>query len=458
MEDLLRENNIQVLQLDERGALRLAENWTSESSRACIHLFPFSSPFHREDLPLTPESYKARNKNFPLRVFLHPRVLEGAPYERFYILHNGLGESQPTIYDEMCIDLAERKRVPVIFLPLPLHYCRHYSFQWNGHDPYEPLSKTVSIITAQRIFQGVTATPERFINSYKQTLEETRHIIQQIDAGYHPYWRLLFRRGATLSLFGYSFGGFSALAFLLLEPERVGKVFLFESGGFIDQIDASVLFHRRDSVARALWEHYYIKRGPTHESEPLFSKREAERTARQEFEASLSERGIHDLPHEGSEEYERLYHERPAALMKKDGSGNYVYSEPYRVLLRSDLEARELWRDVMAALYDAIDGPKAKSLTFKELQLFKQIYLGHERVAYRRRIEEVQDRILIISGGADDIFPTKNLLDLGPDTGLALLQVPGITHWVKTKSGKRWHQWQRIVVDIMETLHSAGEP
>jgi pimeloyl-ACP methyl ester carboxylesterase len=289
------------------------------------------------------------------------------------------------------------------------------------------------------------AKPEILIHSFLQTLQDTKKLVGLIKSGLHPYWKELFAQEATFSIFGYSFGGFSALAYLLLEPERVDRVFLFESGGFIDQIDASVLFHRRDSVAKVLWDHYYVGGALCHDWEPLYSKRESELGPSALFEEAMRERMEGDtIP------------KRPRALGERDRNGDFVYREPYRVLLRSDEEARELWRDVMATLYQDVE--LVSVLNKEERTLFGQIYLGYESVSYRRRVELQQEKILVISGGADEIFPTRKLLELGPSTGLALLQVPGITHWVKFRSASRWRQWQQLVVDVMETFNVGGSP
>lgn len=421
------------------------KGWNEGHGSSTIHLLPFSSQFHREDLPS--ESVRLSNRDFRLRVYVPPNIEQ--PYNHFYLVQNGLGESQPDVYDEMCLDIAARKNHPVIFLPLPLHYCRHHAFDFKKPDDYEPRSKEASILTSQRIFQGIVHNPDLLVLGYKQTIEDIRSILRDIRSGYHPYWKHLLSPAASFSLFGYSFGGFSSLAFFLLEPSRVERVYLFESGGFIDQIDASVLFHRSDSVARTLWEEYYVNGSEASPREPLFSERDKKEG--EAFAAALGERGSL------LESCESLRDARPQALAAKKERGGYVYSEPFKVFARSDVVARELWRDVMATLYESTKKAPIKDLLLgRELGLFKQIYLGFERVSYARMLEQVQDRILIISGGADRIFPTRSLLELGPDTGLALLQVPGITHWVKHHSEERWKDWQEMVVDFMETFRTAA--
>ncbi len=102
---------------------------------------------------------------------------------------------------------------------------------------------------------------------------------------------------------------------------------------------------------------------------------------------------------------------------------------PWRVFARTHEEGRNVWRDIILHLYGAIEEEGAL-LTPKDAHIFTMIALGYESIKYKKQLEELAQKILIITGGADDIFPTSLLLNLGPETGLALLQIPGMSHWI----------------------------
>jgi len=87
------------------------------------------------------------------------------------------------------------------------------------------------------------------------------------------------------------------------------------------------------------------------------------------------------------------------------------------------------------------------------MNVFNQIFLGFRRLDYKEALENLKDKILIITGGADDIFPTREILNVGPDTGLTLVQIPDITHWIKHSSRKDWEKWLIMLIDFMEAFN-----
>lgn len=441
--------SVRILQRkgDEKSRLVLVKS--PDPRKASVLLIPFESRVQRRDLPNSPKALGEANRRFPVRVFLPPQMDATGPFSHFYLMHNGLGEAQADLYDGLCLDLAARKKTPSVLLPLPLHYCRHHKFRSSKEDPYVPESKDWSIITTQRIFQSVLRSPERLMNSFAQTLSDQEELIRLIDES-GEVWSLILEKRARVSLFGYSFGGFSAVAFTFLYPERVETTFLFESGGFIDDIDGGTLFARSDSVARCLWTHYYVRQGIRYLHEPLFSRRENRN--RRNFATAIADR-----PHVGldpEEDFLLLFNEHPKGLQSKT-DGEFDYRRPHHVLRRDKKEGKEVWMDIMERLYEAANERRHHGdLTTNQVKLFKQIYLGHQRVEYKRLLQKFERRILLISGGADNIFPTSELLRLGPETGLALLQVPGITHFVRSRSFEQWLTWVRIIADMMTSFRS----
>jgi pimeloyl-ACP methyl ester carboxylesterase len=283
-------------------------------------------------------------------------------------------------------------------------------------------------LATQRILQEIMANPSRIIHGYRQVIGDARSLIRVIRQGFHPYWTQLFPAKAEISLFGYSLGGFAALALLLLNPDQYRSVFLLESGAFIDQIDAGILFLRSERTQRVLWEAYREKGDlPDPQMELLFSKRE--RTQNEAFERARNSSG-------------------GAAGEEKRWSGE----EPWRVFERTEVESRKIWRDIVTTLYTAID-TEGILLTGAEAQVFRRILLGYQSLIYKQQLADLSDKILIIVGGADEIFPAKLLLSQGPDTGLALLQIPGITHWIKYRSREQWRHWRNLVINLMETFN-----
>src|SRR3989338_7849302 len=228
-----------------------------------IHLESFRLKNGRPDLPPTPSALAERNSQFDLRVYVPPpdSARFRAPYDRLILMRNGLGETSTLIYDELGLSLAERWGIVSVLIPLPLHFSRHYGFPAKKNDPYAldatpDQLKIQSRLMAQRILQATIASPHRIMGGYQQLLDEIDFLVKvQIADGKDPYWSKTLSPRPTVSLFGYSLGGFTLIALLAMDrlsDRRYHTAFLLESGVCLDQIDTSSLLVRGSSLAQLL--------------------------------------------------------------------------------------------------------------------------------------------------------------------------------------------------------------
>ncbi len=394
-----------------------------------IHLVPFVSQFERLDFSGW-KGLKKNNHSFDLRLYLPSIENSAPPYSRLYIFLNGLAESDPATYDGLGYHLANRKGIPSVMIPLPGHFSRHYPAQ-NHHDPFK--AREDERLITQRILQRIHRTPLRILLGLKQIIDDVRHLLKEIRSGDRSYWSQIVEPDCDICLLGYSIGGFAATSLLRLDEKEFKSVFLLESGLFLDRIDAAPMFMRDERVARVLWKHYEKGGDPLDFDEEVVRKFSERESKNEKHFDSILTKVRQNEPYGDEEWWQR---------------------EPWKILLRSKIESRRIWRDIVRGLYDISRFEKqADRLTSEEMNVFNQIFLGFRRLDYKEALENLKDKILIITGGADDIFPTREILNVGPDTGLTLVQIPDITHWIKHSSRKDWEKWLIMLIDFMEAFN-----
>ncbi len=390
-----------------------------------VHLVPFESQIRRTDIQqIWGSEWYETNQKFSLRLYLPSLKIFKPPHRRLYLLFNGLAEADPIIYDDIGWELAMRKGIPAILIPLPMHFVRRHNFPRSPNDPYYPKNPFEMWFTTQRILNEIMCNPNRILHSYRQVMGDTTTLLNIIEQNLHPYWKYLFTPKIEVSLFGYSLGGFVALALLLLDPDRYKSIFLIESGVAMDQIEAGILFRRNEAIQKLLWKNYFEKKESLDKKrERLFSIHEAYKE--EAFERAQKTNNPKECGFEG---------------------------EPWRVFDRTTDASRRIWNDIVTSLYTATE-KEGQFLTGVETEIFSRVVLGNESLIYKKQLMETAQKILIVAGGADEIFPGRLLINIGPDTGLPLLQIPGLTHWIKFKSREKWLKWKNVLIDLMETFN-----
>lgn len=412
-----------------------------------MHLVPFHSHSDRPDLKsvLDPRIESA-NREFLIRLFLPNLRRFRPPFERVFVMLNGLAESNSKVFDEVALGLA-RIGIPSILLPLPRHFTRFVQLE-EHEDPFRP-EKELERLYSLQLLQSIHAHPEYIVHGFEQIDSDARQLVGRIQDRDDQSFSGLFSSRSRVSLFGYSIGGLYSLGVLLNEfqvqskrvtqgevppylmsPSDIARAcdgmafscaFLLESGAPIDQIDTAKLFFRHESVSKRLW-HWYVDSPYAQENqkfvdagiETLFSERELDQ--RSVFEEMVRNREYGD-------------------------SASY---NPDTLFLRSHSEAEKIWHDVMLEVHRLTNDLLRKD----QANLFRRVFLGDHPIMYKAQLDALSRRILVITGGADEIFPASLLLS-GPTSVLATLQVPGISHWLKAGAEAHWTYWRQLVVDLV---------
>lgn len=422
---------------------------------ATVHLIPFTSTYHHEVVhEVRDERVHHCNKHFLVRLYL-PRLKPTTPlFSRAVIMFNGLAESSSKIFDEVGWQLAS-DGVPSILLPLPRHLSRFVQLEKHA-DPFRPGSDYEKLYS-QQVLQSVYKHPETICNGWLQLSNDAMTLYERI-CGRSPSTDFdgLFDSNAKVSLMGYSIGGLYALAIMveqlaslqrrfatgvkipsnlsadqrtaILERLPFSSVFLLESGLPIDQIDTSKLYFRHSGLSKILGDAYVY--GPTASAnrrfaddqvEKLYSEREIRRGKMREFEEEVW----------------------------RAASGDIAEADKKSLFDRDLEEAERVWEEVVLQLHEEADGLGQEGKT-----TFRRVFLGENPILYRSQLEFLSRRILVITGGADEIFPAEKILS-GPTRELATIQFPGLSHWLKGRSTlDHWQYWRGLLVELMKDFEA----
>jgi len=431
---IVKNFDIKVLVRNNLGPLTIKIPWDELSLDASVHLVPFSSPYDRTDLKSLSSGLYKKNQDFFVRLYL-PSLRRFPPkHKKLVIMFNGLGEADPYVFDDLGWELANRKGIPAVLIPLPTHFIRRIPYMDSVDDPFYPVSLEAIRFVTQQILNEIFCHPVRIIQGYKQILDDTKELLKTITDQFHPYWSYIFEKDVSTSLLGYSIGGFIALAYLLLNPKKVRSVILLESGLAIDQIDAGIMFYRPPKTAETLWKKYFIEADKT---KPPFNS-----ALEKLFSDSIKEK-------KKEKQFLDAFNSNDEKMCGENG-------HPERVFDRDLDEGKEIWRKIVVPLYSEVE--KFQFITPKEKQIFKWVFLGNESLIYKAELYKFSEKVLIIVGGADSIFPLRLVLNVGPDSGMALVQVPELTHWIKYQSRETWQRWKNVLIDFLETFDTIHPP
>ncbi|MFL6262187.1 MAG: alpha/beta fold hydrolase [Thermoanaerobaculia bacterium] len=114
----------------------------------------------------------------------------------------------------------------------------------------------------------------------------------------------------------------------------------------------------------------------------------------------------------------------------------------------SSMFGHEEWREVQKSLIQAA----RKVGELEENNFFTHVILGHNRVELHEQLAKNCHKILVMVGGRDRIIRLKNMLNIEPEeTGLAIVQIPGLEHFInmRSQSGREWQAWSEFAVQMI---------
>lgn len=439
-----------------------------------IHLVQFTS-IDRDDLKNLDRVYNEKNKKFDLRLYLPPLSRDRRPFEHVVIMFNGLAEASSKIMDDVGLSFAE-SGTPAILLPLPCHLSRFV--QAYSHDdafrperpkehdgaPADGRKPEIDRLYSQQLLQCIHAHPDWIYHAWEQLRHDTSVLIEQLreQDGGRDLGGLL-TENARVSLFGYSLGGLYALALMLddlktamapvLETARgpagapllpsdlddtqraealaamgYSSLFLLESGLPIDQVETSRLYYRSLSVSALLAEHFLKGTRADH-----FQKFERDGIGRLFATRIKSEREQHEA-----------FIEEARTHAGKHGD---------QIFERNLDTAARVWESIIWELHQKT--PRYDTAGSSRVDVFRRVFLGENPGLYKSYLDVLQRRILIITGGEDEIFPAARILTSSA-RGLAVVQIPGLSHWLKAGAAQDWAYWRHLVVETMRQFETTA--
>lgn len=79
--------------------------------------------------------------------------------------------------------------------------------------------------------------------------------------------------------------------------------------------------------------------------------------------------------------------------------------------------------------------------------IFNRVFIGLDKPALNETLLLLSHRILLVIGAVDDINAPNSIIDLEPEeSGLAIVQIPGLGHALK---GVRWRTWHDFIINAL---------
>jgi pimeloyl-ACP methyl ester carboxylesterase len=397
-----------------------------------VYFIPFCS--HVE----FPEKFmQEENRRYYLRFYL-PKM-SSKPFRNLFILLNGLGEAGPLIYDDIGLELS-MAGIPSVLFPIPSHFHRRKDFISQDNDIFAAADNEESKFSTQAIMSEIAASPEKIIYDYKHSMADFNNFLTAIDGNrrdvnpsLNNFYNKFFHKNVSLFTLGYSLGGLLALSFLLKYPNRIKACYLLESGANFGQINAGILFMRDYPRVKIILKKV---RGWIVSGEKSID----------EVESLLVTKHDSDFD---KREYRRI------ARAFKRGKGIEDIDLKKGCFTKTLLEGENIWFELVKDLrkiYD--DARKPANFSNEEADIFEKIIFGDKGILYREDLKQNCKKIFIILGGSDAIFQIDAITSFSPrETGLAILQIPNLGHWLKFSYREVWREWKRF---IMKTIIEFG--
>jgi hypothetical protein len=83
--------------------------------------------------------------------------------------------------------------------------------------------------------------------------------------------------------------------------------------------------------------------------------------------------------------------------------------------------------------------------------------IGNFKSLYKEELSGLSNNILIFLGGIDAVFTAEAIQSFAPEkTGLAIMQIPGLGHWLKFSSKKQWLNWKEFITKTIINFSKIG--
>lgn len=181
----------------------------------------------------------SENDNFNYHIFSPENQSGGA-----IILLHGLNERNWSKYIPWAVSLATMTERPVILFPIAYHMERSPRSWTDRHTMMpllerrikdEPGTRQASFINVA-LSTRMTLSPQRFLMSGYQTVNDLAALIGSVNSGNHPY---ILKRGTT-DIFAYSIGAMITQALILSEGSLLpddSRIFLFSGGSTLQMMN-----------------------------------------------------------------------------------------------------------------------------------------------------------------------------------------------------------------------------
>lgn len=391
-----------------------------------VHFVPFHSYYPLED------GYgETENRDYYLRFYLPLRT---GSITDLFIMFNGLGDAGPLVYDDLGLQFAKVGVASVLF-PLPCHYHRRADFVSRRDDIFEADDPDESRACSQAIVSEIAQTPEILVHMYRHIMIDMLNFLSTVSLENEANPLLLkfcsrfFRRDTRLHLLGYSLGGLTALALMLRNPQKFESCHLVESGACLEQINAGVLFERNAKTVNAIWKR---------------------RIAPQLRSGSKTVDDLKHLlvcPYDG-DKIKKDYANLARQIERKSRPPDVQVAEG--AFVRQHLDSDRIWKSLVRDVVRIYHTKHSSKMTQEEADIFEKIVLGDHKILYKDDLAKRCTKILIILGGSDVVFQMDAIMSFSPrETGLAILQIPGLGHWLKFSHRDVWSSWKGFIVSTI---------
>jgi len=417
-----------------RSYKEILEHEPDLDNRLHIELVPFRSRVNVREY-----HGHAENMDYHLRFYLPAASTQQKRWDRLVVMFNGLAEATPAIYDDLALEFAKHD-IPCVLFPLTNHYFRRKTFNCDPNDIFTALNKKEAILNTQKMVMEIAAQPERLIDGFVQMMSDLDGFAgalgdRNVNPFLHNYCKKHFTSKLNVCLLGYSLGGIFVLSHLLRHPDRFHSVYLLESGANFADINGGVLFVRNESLAKLVWKDLVV--------EPV-------RAGKKKIE-EVKRYLVSEFDNEKMEEAWEKVVERVQSGECIADLGN---KEPafFQSFVRDQDEASAIWDQLVLKLDTAFKG---FDMDPEEAAIFEKIVLGNFKTSYKEKLTELWDKILIFLGGTDVVFTAAAIQSFAPQkTGLAIMEIPKLGHWLKFSSVEEWEIWREFIV---KTIINFGE-
>ncbi len=230
-------------------------------SNLVIRNFSFQSTLS-DELNFSTED-RGISENFQFR---YPVIMKkNRPrHEKAIILLHGLNERTWLKHLAGAKMLVEQTNRPVLLFPLSFHINRGLPDWIDLRKMARPLAERQSQYTGVKesslvnlaLSKRLTDSPDRFLLSGLQSINDLTALIKSIKSGKHP----LFKENATTDIFAYSISCMLLQALMISNPNSIlsgSRIVLFAGGSVFEQING-VSKYIMDTVAFATMRKYYL--------------------------------------------------------------------------------------------------------------------------------------------------------------------------------------------------------